>query len=61
MSWIIGFIILKYFATLSLLIGMHSCILFFALSSFLGTLFVIYVMPETMGRSFEEIQRKLET
>ncbi|XP_037034110.1 facilitated trehalose transporter Tret1-like [Bradysia coprophila] len=60
MSWVIDFVILKYFATISAVIGMHSCILFFALSSFMGTFFVIYAMPETMGRSFKEIQKKLE-
>ncbi|KAG4074992.1 hypothetical protein HA402_014571 [Bradysia odoriphaga] len=60
MSWVIDFVILKYFATISAAIGMHSCILFFALSSFMGTFFVIYAMPETMGRSFKEIQKKLE-
>lgn len=45
---------------MSELIGLHMCIAFFVIATFGGTLFVVFVMPETKGKSFVAIQRKLE-
>lgn len=59
-SWLLAFVLLKYFPIVSDAIGLHICIAFFAFSSFCGLLFVIFGMPETKGKSFEEIQQKLE-
>lgn len=59
-SWMLAFVLLKFFPVISEAIGMHSCVAFFAVASFMGTLFVVFVMPETKGKSFEEIQRNLE-
>uniref|UniRef100_A0A182S7B0 Major facilitator superfamily (MFS) profile domain-containing protein n=1 Tax=Anopheles maculatus TaxID=74869 RepID=A0A182S7B0_9DIPT len=50
----------KYFSTLSVLLGMHGILMFFAICSLIGTLFVLLCMPETKGKSFQEIQYMME-
>lgn len=59
-SWLLAFVLLKYFPIISEAIGLHMCVIFFAVTSLCGTVFVVFVMPETKGKSFEEIQRQLE-
>ncbi|KAJ6649315.1 Facilitated trehalose transporter Tret1 [Pseudolycoriella hygida] len=58
-SWTIAFLMLKYFPIVVIWIGMHGCIFFFAACCFLGAIFVIVFLPETKGRSFEDISRIL--
>lgn len=52
-----AFVLMKYFATMFTAIGMHGCFYLFAVCSFVGTLFVAFYLPETRGKSFEEIGR----
>ncbi|XP_053661852.1 facilitated trehalose transporter Tret1-like [Anopheles marshallii] len=59
-NWTFAFVALKYFSTLSVLLGMHGILMFFAISSFIGVLFVLLCMPETKGKSFQEIQYMME-
>uniref|UniRef100_A0A182PJS1 Major facilitator superfamily (MFS) profile domain-containing protein n=1 Tax=Anopheles epiroticus TaxID=199890 RepID=A0A182PJS1_9DIPT len=59
-NWAFAFIALKYFSTLGILFGMHGLLLFFATCSLIGSLFVLFVMPETKGKTFQEIQRMFE-
>ncbi|XP_035916221.1 facilitated trehalose transporter Tret1-2 homolog isoform X2 [Anopheles stephensi] len=59
-NWTFAFIALKYFSTLSVLLGMHGILMFFAICSLIGTLFVLLCMPETKGKSFQEIQYMME-
>lgn len=58
--WIFAFLMIKYLPILSGAFGMHGCMGFFASCSFVGCLFCIFVLPETKGKSFEEILRMLE-
>jgi hypothetical protein len=39
---------------------MHGCMLIFALTCFGGTLFAIFILPETKGKSIEDIVIELE-
>uniref|UniRef100_A0A182W7L7 Major facilitator superfamily (MFS) profile domain-containing protein n=1 Tax=Anopheles minimus TaxID=112268 RepID=A0A182W7L7_9DIPT len=50
----------KYFSTLSIILGMYGILMFFAICSLCGTLFVLLCMPETKGKSFQEIQYMME-
>lgn len=51
---------IKYLPILSGAFGMHGSMAFFASCSFAGFLFCIFALPETKGKSFEEISRMLE-
>lgn len=49
----------KYFHWTNETFGMHVPFLTFAVSSILGVIFVIFVVPETKGKTLEEIQVEL--
>lgn len=55
----IAFIMLKYFPLLSDILGMHGSLYLFAGCSLFGALFIILVMPETKGKSYEAIMQSL--
>lgn len=57
--WVFAFVMIKCFPLLSATFGMHGCMFLFAGCSFAGALFVIIVLPETKGKSFEEIMQLL--
>jgi hypothetical protein len=42
------------------MLGMQGCMLIFAVTCFVGTLFVLLVLPETKGKRIETIIRELE-
>lgn len=54
------FIVTVSFPSLSLFFGMSNCFLIFAGICVGGTLFVYKVLPETKGKSLQEIQKLLE-
>lgn len=57
--WCMGFIVSKFFTNLVDLLGMYGC--FFALGSscVISLIFVAFLVPETKGRSREDILREL--
>lgn len=57
--WVFAFIMIKCFPLLTATFGMHGCMFLFAGFSVAGALFVIIVLPETKGKSFEEIMNLL--
>uniref|UniRef100_A0AAG5D9C8 Major facilitator superfamily (MFS) profile domain-containing protein n=1 Tax=Anopheles atroparvus TaxID=41427 RepID=A0AAG5D9C8_ANOAO len=59
-NWTVAFVALKYFSLISIAYGMHGMLMFFALCSLAGAIFVIVVMPETKGKNFQEIQKMME-
>lgn len=53
--WGEAFILLKFFASLSQLIGIDSCFGMFSLCCVLGAVFTYYYIPETKGKSIDMI------
>lgn len=53
------FLVVKYFPVVTDMVGPHYCFFFFSGCAFVGALFSIFGMPETKGRSFEEIEMLL--
>lgn len=56
-----AFIMIKCFPLASEALGMHGCMFMFAGCAFTGAMFVILVLPETKGKSFDDIMRMLES
>ena len=50
---------LQYLSTLIDIIGMHGTMLFFSLNSLIGGIFIFLFLPETRGKSYEEIRKLL--
>lgn len=57
--WFLAFAMLKFFPFLTAALGMHGCMFLFAGLSFSGCAFVLIVLPETKGKSFDEIMKLL--
>jgi len=58
-NWMLAFVITATFGYISDGIGIGQTFWLFSGLSFLGILFVIFLVPETKGKSFAEIQRML--
>ncbi|KAF2894808.1 hypothetical protein ILUMI_11365 [Ignelater luminosus] len=56
---IIGFLVIKFFQPISIKWGMHTTFWIFATACILGATFCFFVQPETKGKTFTEIQDKL--
>lgn len=56
-KWLLSFLVTKFFDDIILLIGEAGCFWLFAGFCVLGFLFIFWFVPETMGRSLEDIQR----
>lgn len=53
-------LLLKYLPALLENFGMHGATFLFAINSLIGAIFILVCLPETRGKSFEEIMRLLE-
>lgn len=60
MSWIFNFTIFNMLSPLQFLFGNGGVLYVFAVSSILGATFVFFYVPETMGKSFEEISQLMQ-
>lgn len=40
-------------------LGMHGAMMFFAINSLIGAIVIVVVIPETKGKSYEEISKIL--
>lgn len=60
-SWFIAFLVTKFFSNVRDLIGVGQTFLIFAIFAAICTAFVTFVVPETKGKSFNEIQQSLHT
>ncbi|XP_016773033.1 facilitated trehalose transporter Tret1 [Apis mellifera] len=58
-NWILVFIVTKFFSDLSKTIDLDATFWLFAVICLIGTFFVYFIVPETKGKSLEEIQREL--
>ncbi|XP_049548576.1 facilitated trehalose transporter Tret1-like [Anopheles darlingi] len=59
-NWTLAFLALKYFGSIGIVFGMHVMLSMFAISSLIGAIFTLLVLPETKGKSFEQIQQLME-
>ncbi|KAJ6645536.1 Facilitated trehalose transporter Tret1, partial [Pseudolycoriella hygida] len=53
--WLFAFIMVKAFPLIAAAVGMYGCWFLFAGVGFAGAVFVMAVLPETKGKSFDEI------
>lgn len=60
MSWLIAFIVTKFFSNMTNTLGESVTFFVFAVFAAICTIFIITVIPETKGKSFNEIQRLLD-
>ena len=56
-NWLVTFFLLYFFGSLSDAIGMGQSFWLFAVINVLGIFFIIFIVPETKGRSLLEIQK----
>lgn len=57
--WVLSFVVTKYFEKAVKIFGLGELFLFFAFCSILATIFSMFYVIETKGRSFPEIQEQL--
>ncbi|XP_043269296.1 uncharacterized protein [Venturia canescens] len=57
--WLLGFLITKFFSDIALAFGNSTAFWIFAVFSGLAVLFAIFILPETKGKSLEQIQAEL--
>lgn len=58
-SWIVGFLIIKFYPLVETHIGLHGVMLIFAVTCTFCGLFTLFVLPETKGRRIEEIAESI--
>lgn len=58
--WTLAFILLSFYPTMTAQFGTYNCMFMFASCCTVGTIFYLTVLPETKGKSYDEIIRALE-
>ncbi|CAH1713036.1 unnamed protein product [Aphis gossypii] len=58
-NWLFVFLVTKFFTLLVSAIYLYNTFWLFTLFSVLGTFFVVFIVPETKGKTMEEIQELL--
>ena len=58
-NWFIGFLITFVYGSLSAAIGIGQTFWLFAVINFFGIFFIVFMVPETKGKSLPEIQKML--
>ncbi|KAF5279761.1 hypothetical protein FQA39_LY05451 [Lamprigera yunnana] len=58
-NWFMAFLITKFYLSLKVAIGGDSTFYLFSAISICGTIFVFFVVPETKGKSLDQIQKEL--
>lgn len=56
LAYFLSFIAIKVYPSMLLIMGNEFIFLFYGLVSLLGTVFVYYILPETKGKSLQEIE-----
>lgn len=59
-NWSSNLLVSETFLTLTKLLGSAGTFLLFACLSFVGLIFIFFLVPETKGLSFEEVEKLLE-
>ncbi|ODM88818.1 Facilitated trehalose transporter Tret1-2 [Orchesella cincta] len=60
-NWLLAFVVTKTFEDFINLFGIHMCFWFFAAICFIGFVFCLLFVPETKGKTLDEIQRQYFT
>ncbi|XP_063925452.1 facilitated trehalose transporter Tret1 isoform X1 [Zophobas morio] len=58
-NWLLAFIVTKFYGDLTKAISTDVTFYIFSVISLIGTVFIIFVVPETKGKTLDEIQREL--
>jgi len=61
MAYLMSFIVIKSYPSMLLWMGNGMIFLFYGIVSLLGTLFVYFVLPETKGKTLQEIENLFKT
>lgn len=59
-SWLLAFVMTKTFGLIVEFLGSHTAFWLFSIFCGLGSLFVYIFLPETKGKTLEEIQKMLK-
>jgi SP family facilitated glucose transporter-like MFS transporter 8 len=59
LNWILAFIVTKFYSDMANSFGTHTTFWIFAVISAIGTVFVFFLVPETKGKTLDEIQKEL--
>ncbi|XP_021923674.1 facilitated trehalose transporter Tret1-like isoform X2 [Zootermopsis nevadensis] len=59
LNWILAFIVTKFYSDLADSFGSYTTFWIFAVISGIGTVFVFFLVPETKGKTLDEIQKEL--
>ncbi|XP_044594914.1 facilitated trehalose transporter Tret1-1-like [Cotesia glomerata] len=57
--WFLGFLITKYFSNIAAAWGQYTAFWLFGVFCVLSVLFTVFILPETKGKSLQEIQDEL--
>ena len=60
-NWVISFLVAQFVPSIGDALGKSSCYFMFSGIALLGTLFVIFLVPETKGKSEDEIKALYQT
>lgn len=55
LSWVLTFVLVKVFPALLPIIDVYGCIYVFALFCFATVIYLLWAVPETKGKSLDEI------
>ncbi|XP_031787825.1 facilitated trehalose transporter Tret1-2 homolog isoform X1 [Nasonia vitripennis] len=58
-NWLMAFVVTRYYVPLENSAGAYTCFWIFSVVCAVGTLFIFFVVPETKGKTLEEIQYEL--
>lgn len=60
LMWTYAFGLVRYYPLLTQELGMYNCMFGFALCCIVGAIFTLIVIPETKGKSYDQIMKSLE-
>jgi sugar porter (SP) family MFS transporter len=58
-NWLMAFVVTKYYSPLEVAAGTYTCFWLFSAICAIGTVFVFVLVPETKGKTLEQIQLEL--
>uniref|UniRef100_A0A2A4JCE7 Major facilitator superfamily (MFS) profile domain-containing protein n=1 Tax=Heliothis virescens TaxID=7102 RepID=A0A2A4JCE7_HELVI len=59
-TWLSSFLLLRYYGTIAVLVGLHGTYYICASITLLGALYIFFVIPETKGKAQEQIDEDLD-